>query len=94
MSINSKIKVDSVESYDPPSQPIELVQGATVPSGKTMTINGNASVTGTVSAGTLSGTDINASGAITANAFVGDSTNITALPVIAFGKAVAHTFIL
>ena len=41
MSINSKIKVDEITSYDPPNQAVQLTQGATVPNGQTLTVNGN-----------------------------------------------------
>lgn len=95
MSINSKIKVDEIESYDPPNQAVQLTQGATVPAGKTITINGNLDLgSGTINTAIISGTNITASGTVTANSFSGDATNITALPVTSVSKSVAHIFIL
>jgi len=95
MSINSKIKVDEITSYDPPNQAVQLTQGATVPNGQTVTINGNMNLgTGTINTGTISGTNITASGTVTASSFSGDATNITALPVTSISKSVAHIFIL
>ena len=95
MSINSKIKVDQITSYDPPNQAVQLTQGATVPNGQTLIVNGNMDLgTGTINTAALSGTNITATGAITADSFAGDATNVTALPVTSVSKSVAHIFIL
>lgn len=95
MSINSKIKVDEITSYDPPNQAVQLTQGATVPAGQTLTVNGDLDLgTGTINTGAISGTNINATGAVTAASFAGDATNITALPITSVSKSVAHIFIL
>ena len=95
MSINSKIKVDEIVSYDPPNQAVQLTQGATVPNGQTLNVNGNMDLgTGTITTAVLSGTNITATGAVTAASFAGDATNITALPVTSVSKSVAHIFIL
>ena len=95
MSVNSKIKVDEITSYDPPNQAVQLTQGATVPNGQTLTVNGNMNLgTGTINTGAISGTNITASGTVTASSFSGDATNITALPVTSISKSVAHIFIL
>jgi len=50
----SQVQVDSIEAYDPVG-PVVVSYGATVPSGATFTINGNANVTGIITAGTHSG---------------------------------------
>jgi len=95
MSVNSKIKVDEIVSYDPPNQAVQLTQGATVPAGQTLTVNGDLDLgTGTINTGTVSGTNITATGAVTATSFLGDATNITALPITSVSKSVAHIFIL
>jgi hypothetical protein len=87
--------VDEITSYDPPNQAVQLTQGATVPNGQTVTINGNMNLgTGTINTGAISGTNITASGTVTASSFSGDATNITALPVTSISKSVAHIFIL
>ena len=95
MSINSKIKVDEITSYDPPNQAVQLTQGATVPNGQTLTVNGDMNLgTGTITTGAISGTNITATGTVTAASFVGDATNIDNLPVTSVSKSVAHIFIL
>ena len=95
MSVNSKIKVDQITSYDPPNQAVQLTQGATVPNGQTLTVNGNLDLgTNTINTGAISGTNITATGAVTAASFTGDATNVTALPVTSVSKSVAHIFIL
>jgi hypothetical protein len=53
MSI-SKIQVDSIQSFDPPDSSVILSQGATIPSGKTISGSGNINVDGTLT-GTFSG---------------------------------------
>ena len=56
MSVNSKIKVDEIVSYDPPNQAVQLTQGATVPAGQTLTVNGDMNLgTGTITTGAVSG---------------------------------------
>lgn len=89
---NSKILVDAIEAYDPVG-PVQVSYGATVPAGTTFTINGNANFpSGIVTAGTHSGTNVNATGIMTGT-FVGSATNITSLPVINNGKAIGFAFI-
>ena len=95
MSVNSKIKVDEITSYDPPNQAVQLTQGATIPNGQTLTVNGNIDLgTGTITTGAISSTNITSTGTVTAGSFSGDSTNINNLPVISVSKSVAHIFIL
>ena len=95
MSVNSKIKVDQITSYDPPNQAVQLTQGATIPNGQTLTVNGNLDLgTNTINTGAISGTNITATGAVTAASFTGDATNVTALPITSVSKSVAHIFIL
>ena len=95
MSVNSKIKVDAITSYDPPNQAVQLTQGATVPNGQTLTINGDMNLgSGTINTGVISGTNITATGAVSATSFSGDATNISNLPITSVSKSVAHIFIL
>ena len=90
----SQIKVDSIEAYSP-AGPVTVSYGATVPSGATFTINGNANFSsGIVTAATHSGTSINASsGIVTAASFVGSASGFTNLPVINNAKSIAFTLI-
>lgn len=93
MSINSKIKVDQIESYDPPNAAVELTQGAIVPAGKTLSIQGNTTL-GIVTCSSVTVTNnITVTGTISGT-FSGDATNLTSLPVTQIGKTIAHVFIL
>jgi len=93
MSVNSKIKVDSIEAYDPVG-PVVVSYGATVPSGQTFNINGNANFVGVITAGSHSGTNVNvSSGIVTASSFVGSASGFTNLPVIDSAKSIAFTLI-
>jgi hypothetical protein len=58
MSVNSKIKVNSIESYDPQG-PVLISYGATVPSGSTFTVNGDMNITGVVTSTSFSGSGAN-----------------------------------
>jgi hypothetical protein len=89
----SQIKVDSIEAYDPVG-PVLVSYGATVPAGGTFMVNGNANISGVITAGTHSGTHINASsGIVTASSFVGSASGFTNLPVISTAKSIAFTII-
>jgi hypothetical protein len=87
----SQFQVDSIEAYDPVG-PVVVSYGATVPSGATFTINGNANVAGIITAGSHSGTDVT-SGIVTATSFVGSASGFTNLPVVNDGKSIAFTLI-
>jgi hypothetical protein len=88
----SKILVDSIESYDPPG-PVIVSYGASIPAGQTFQVNGNVNITGIVTAGTHNGTQINSNGTLSANALFGNSVGMTALPVIDDGKTIGFTLI-
>jgi hypothetical protein len=89
----SQFQVDSIEAYDP-AGPVVVSYGATVPSGATFTINGNANFTGIVTTGSHSGTDVNvSSGIVTASSFVGSASGFTNLPVLDDAKSIAFTLI-
>lgn len=74
MSVNSKIQVDSLESYEPINSPVIVSYGATVPSGQTFTALGN----------------VNISGVVTATNFVGDGSGLTQLSIATESKAIAY----
>ena len=89
----SQFQVDSIEAYDP-AGPVVVSYGATVPSGATFTINGNANVAGVITAASHSGTDVNvSSGIVTASSFSGSASGFTNLPVINDAKSIAFTLI-
>jgi len=89
---NSKILVNSIEAADPVG-PVVVSFGASV-TGGTFTINGNANFSsGIVTTTQYSGTSVNISGVMTASSFIGSASNMTSLPVIDNGKAIAFTLI-
>lgn len=92
MSVNSKIKVDSVEAYDP-TGPVNLPYGATLPVGSKLELAGNHTISGIVTVSSYEGENITVNGTLTGT-FVGDSSTITGLPVIDEGKAVTFAMIL
>jgi len=92
MSINSKIKVDSIEAYDPVG-PINLPYGAILPSGSKFELAGNHVISGIVTTSSYQGTNVVINSTLIGT-FVGDSINITGLPVIDEGKAVTFAMIL
>jgi hypothetical protein len=92
MSVNSKIKVDSIEAYEP-TGPINLPYGATLPVGSKLELSGNHNISGIVTVTSYEGTNVTINGTLVGT-FVGDSSNITGLPVIDEGKAVTFAMIL
>ena len=54
MTANSKIKVNSLEAYDPIG-PVLVSYGASVPAGQTLTVQGDVNITGIVTASSLVG---------------------------------------
>lgn len=77
MSVNSKIQVNSIEAFNPSGTAVNVSYGATIPSGKTLTVNGN----------------VNATGVVTATNFVGNGSGLTNLTVATQSKAIAFTII-
>tara|TARA_Y100000004_G_scaffold153615_1_gene177428 strand:- start:9550 stop:9786 length:237 start_codon:yes stop_codon:yes gene_type:complete len=77
MSADSKIQVNSIEAFNPSGTAVNVSFGATVPSGKTLTVNGG----------------VNATGVVTASNFVGDGSNLTELNIATEGKTIAFTII-
>ena len=83
----SQVRVDQITNFLGNGAP-ELVYGATVPSGATLTANGDLNLTGVTTVGFL--TTQNATvGIVTASSFVGDGSGLTSLQVTSAGKAYA-----
>jgi hypothetical protein len=76
MSI-SKIQVDSIQSFDPPDSSVILSQGATIPSGKTISSSG----------------DMNVVGNVTATSFVGNGDGITGVNFATVSKTIAYSLL-
>tara|TARA_Y100000004_G_scaffold153615_1_gene177427 strand:- start:9299 stop:9544 length:246 start_codon:yes stop_codon:yes gene_type:complete len=68
----AKIKVNNIVNFNDDGAP-ELTQGATIPSGYTLDVNG----------------DVNATGVVTASNFVGDGSNLTQLNIATESKSFA-----
>ena len=74
--------------------PVELSQGASVPVGKTLDVQGETSVTGTLSAGSMSVTgNMTATGNISGN-LSGDGSNLVVASNPSVGKIMAIKRIL
>ena len=76
MSI-SKIQVDSIQSFDPPDSSVILSQGATIPSGKTISGSGNINVVGNV----------------IATSFVGNGDGLTGVNFATVSKTIAFSLL-
>ena len=83
----ARLKVDSIRNRNDDGPP-SLSKGASIPSGQTLTISGNLSISGVSTVGFLTAQNATV-GVITATSFVGDGTNLTALPVVSASKAYA-----
>lgn len=72
---------------------IELTKGATSPAGSVIDVQSNTNITGIATIGFLTSTNMNV-GIVTANSFVGDGSQITALQTVTASKAIALKIIL
>jgi len=72
----AKIKVNTIVNFNDDGAP-ELTQGATIPSGYTLDVNG----------------DVNATGIVTATNFIGNGTGFTGLTISTVQKKIAYNFI-
>ena len=88
----SKIKVNYVTNKTEDGA-VELSRGATIPNGKTLTANGNATATGTVTVGTVNVNNATVSGNVSGN-LSGDGSNLSNLPSVNVGKIMAIKRIL
>ena len=70
----------------------QFPDGVTISNGLTGEVSYN-SPTGTITAGTLSASDVTVSGTVTANSFSGNGSQLENCPGLPTGKAVALTFI-
>ena len=73
----SEIRVDTIESNNPPNNPTNFPHGIVVSSGYALTCSGNVNITGIV----------------TATSFSGDGSNLINLPLITIQKAITQLFI-
>ena len=88
----SKIKVNYVTNKTEDGA-VELSRGATVPNGKTLTVNGNATATGSVTAGTVNVNTATVTGNVSGT-LSGDGSNLSNLPSVNVGQIMAIKRIL
>ena len=88
----SKIKVNYVTNKTEDGA-VEFPRGATVPNGKTLTANGDATATGTVTAGTINVNAATVTGNVSGT-LSGDGSNLTNLPSVDVGRIMAIKRIL
>lgn len=60
--------------------PVELTNGAIIPSQNTINLNGNLSVTGVLTSTNYKLQNVSCSGVITATSFIGDGSGLSNLP--------------
>lgn len=83
----SKIKVNSISNRLDEGAP-ELTYGASVPSGEFVSAQGNVSISGISTVGTVNATSVNAT-TVSANSFTGNGSQLTGLPVVNSSKVIA-----
>ena len=88
----SKIKVNYVTNKTEDGA-VELTKGATIPAGKTLTVSGNATATGTVTSGTISVVSATVTGNVSGT-LSGDGSNLSNLPSVNVGRIMAIKRIL
>ena len=88
----SKIKVNYVTNKTEDGA-VELSRGATVPNGKTLTVNGNATATGSITVGTVNVNTATVTGNVSGT-LSGDGSNLSNLPSVNVGKIMAIKRIL
>ena len=88
----SKIKVNYVTNKNEDGA-VELTRGATIPNGKTLTVNGNATATGSVTVGTVNVNTATVTGNVSGT-LSGDGSNLSNLPSVDVGRIMAIKRIL
>jgi len=88
----SKIKVNYVTNKTEDGA-VELPRGAIIPNGKTLTANGNATATGSVTVGTVNVNVATVTGDVNGT-LIGDGSNLSNLPSVNVGKIMAIKRIL
>jgi hypothetical protein len=73
---------------------VTLPNGVTIPSGETLTVNGNVNLTGASTVGFLTATNGSVIGILTATSFVGDGSGLVGLQVASPSKSIALKYII
>lgn len=89
-----KIKSNSIVSSDG-NNSVELPYGASLPSGSQLDIQGGFNFVGvsTITTNSLSASDANISGIITASSFIGDGSGLS-VPSVSVSKSIAIKYII
>ena len=87
-----RINVDAIVNRNDDGKP-EFTKGISLPAGGTVIANGNINTTGVVTAAQVDASTVQV-GIITSGSFVGDGSNLTGLPIISAGKAIALKIVL
>lgn len=91
MAEQSQLKVDSIVDVYGTGAPT-LPFGAVIPPGGTLTVNGNINSTGITTLSSIQATQIQA-GTLTAQAFVGDGSQLTGLPTVSDAKIIGLSLV-
>ena len=89
----ARIKVDTITDRNNSGSPT-LTHGATVPSGNRLDIGGNINFTGISTVGFLTASNATIIGIVTATQFVGDGSQLQAIPTVSSSKAIALKMLL
>lgn len=87
-----RINVDTIVNRNDDGAP-ELAQGLIIPDGGNVIVEGNLNALGITTATHLD-TNTMQVGIITSGSFVGDGSNLTGLPIVSAGKAIALKIVL
>ena len=89
-----KIKSDSIVSSDG-NNSVELPQGASLPSGSQISVEGGFNFSGvsTITTNSLLSTNANVSGIVTATSFIGDGSGLN-IPSVSVSKSIALKYII
>ena len=87
-----RINVNTIVNRNDDGGP-EFTKGITIPLGGNVVVSSNINTTGVITA-TQIDTNTLQVGIITSGSFVGDGSNLTGLPVVSAGKAIALKIVL
>ena len=87
------IRTNSIVSKNGNSD-INLIYGASLPSGIKLDPKGNVNITGISTVGFLTASNANFTGIVTANFFKGDGFQLTNVPSVTSSKSIALRYII
>jgi hypothetical protein len=87
------VKTNSIVSSNG-NDGVNLIDGAIIPAGSKLTVNGNINIAGVSTVGILSATNAVVSGIMTATSFIGNGSQLTNIPTVSISKSIALKYIL